>query len=224
MNILVYRGAGVGRLCLPYIVNALQFFLKDPYRLLPVDHSFFLSPDWEKTARLVVFPGGRDSLYHDKLKGEANQRIRRFVERGGSYLGICAGGYYGASEIEFEKGGPLEICAHRELAFFPGKAVGPAYGNGFFDYESDAGVRAAKVKWKGALSDVYFNGGCFFENSGRSKNTKVIARYADLKGNPPAMVLCSVGSGKALLSGVHPEWELVKNKNLFGYIISLIIP
>ena len=39
----------------------------------------------------IVFPGGRDSPYHDKLKGPGNKLIRRFVESGGWYLGLCAG-------------------------------------------------------------------------------------------------------------------------------------
>jgi hypothetical protein len=43
-------------------------------------------------------------------------------------LGICAGAYFGAGAIEFEKGGAYEVCANRSLAFFPGYAEGPAYG------------------------------------------------------------------------------------------------
>ena len=39
----------------------------------------------------IVFPGGADSPYQEKLQGEGNRVIRQFVEEGGWYLGFCAG-------------------------------------------------------------------------------------------------------------------------------------
>jgi glutamine amidotransferase-like uncharacterized protein len=54
-----------------------------------------------------------------------------FVElAGGSYLGLCAGAYYGSSRVVFEPGTPLEVIGDRELAFFPGIARGAAYPGG----------------------------------------------------------------------------------------------
>jgi uncharacterized membrane protein len=35
------------------------------------------------------------------------RRVRDFVEKGGGYLGLCAGAYFAASSIEFEKGSSL---------------------------------------------------------------------------------------------------------------------
>src|SRR5439155_581244 len=84
---------------------------------------------------LFIMPGGRDQPYHAGLQGEANQQIRAFVEEGGAYVGICAGAYYGSARVEFDRGFPLEVCEERELCFFSGTAVGPAYGKGTFAYE-----------------------------------------------------------------------------------------
>ena len=53
-----------------------------------------------------------------------NERIREYVSKGGKYLGICAGGYYASSYVEFEKSTTLEVLGDRELSFFPGKAIG----------------------------------------------------------------------------------------------------
>lgn len=50
-----------------------------------------------------------------------------YVEGGGSYLGLCAGAYYGCSSVEFEPGSSMEVSGDRELAFFPGAAIGAAY-------------------------------------------------------------------------------------------------
>lgn len=47
-----------------------------------------------------------------------------YVERGGAYMGICAGAYYGCSEVQFEPGTALQVFGQRELAFWPGAAQG----------------------------------------------------------------------------------------------------
>jgi len=41
--------------------------------------------------------------------------IREYVEQGGMYLGLCAGGYYGAQKVEFEVGTPLEVLILLDL-------------------------------------------------------------------------------------------------------------
>lgn len=60
---------------------------------------------------------------------------------------------------------------------------------------------------------AYFNGGCFFEAPEQHGDATVLGRYGELKGSPAAIVLCSVGKGRALLSGVHVEY-LVEDLSL----------
>lgn len=206
--ILVYFDLGVGPHAFKRLIGSLREEpLLQNYPLKIVDHQFLQNEeDWEKKTTLLIFPGGRDVPYHNLLKGVANQRIANYVQQGGSYLGICAGGYYGASFIEFEKGGQLEICASRELQFYPGKAVGPAYGNGQFCYQSDKGARASLISWIGGECHIYFNGGCFFEHPENYPNVEVMARYQDLEKQPAAVVFCKIGKGKAVLCGIHPEY------------------
>ena len=132
--------------------------------------------------RLLVMPGGRDLPYCHKLNGLGNARIRDFVRSGGSYLGICAGGYYATSYIEFAKGDPvMEVVGPRELGFFPGAALGPAFPG--FRYDCRAGARACSISLRPAAKEmiekfgvtvgvggaasfaVYYNGGCYFAPS-----------------------------------------------------------
>lgn len=162
-----------------------------------------LEGSWSRTSSVFIMPGGRDCPYHADLKGAGNAQIRHFVEAGGIYLGICAGAYYGCKKVEFNKGFPMEVCEERELCFFSGTAVGPAYGNGTFDYTSCLGARAARITTEMGDFFVYYNGGCKFE--GDLTQCKVLARYADLPGMPAAIIECSVKKGKAILSGVHLE-------------------
>lgn len=151
----------------------------------------------------LIMPGGRDRPYHAALKGAGNAQIRAFVEKGGTYLGICAGAYYGCKRVEFDAGFPLEVCEERELAFFSGTAVGPAYGKGTFEYDTEKGARMANLGTAHGILPIYYNGGCLFE--GDFTHIRILAHYLDLPGHPPAIIECPTGQGKAILSGVHLE-------------------
>ena len=72
--------------------------------------------------------------------------IKDYVTGGGSYLGICAGAYYGASYIEFNKGGELEVIGARELEFFDGKAIGPAIAEYSTENKSGARLRLSRQR------------------------------------------------------------------------------
>ncbi|MCH9609952.1 MAG: hypothetical protein S4CHLAM81_12500 [Chlamydiales bacterium] len=213
MQAVIYVGEGVDLLLMRQIASQMAS------RPKKVGRHFFLSPNWEEEVDLVIIPGGRDLPYHNHLKGEANSRIRRFVENGGNYLGICAGAYYGASEVLFEEGGPLEVIGKRELSFFNGKAVGPALGKGQFAYGSERGAKEVSLEWANGQAPAYYNGGCYFDG----KDAEVIAHYEEI--NLPAIVCCQVGSGRAILSGVHLECEVqddAPRRALWDHLMSLI--
>ncbi|CCB92214.1 putative uncharacterized protein [Waddlia chondrophila 2032/99] len=208
MAILVYADEGAGPRSVRLLIKALKSLkLHEKYKLQRVNRKALAASGWEKDASLLIFPGGRDTPYHQSLKGKPNENIRRYVEEGGAYLGICAGGYYGSAEVEFEKGHPLEVVGKRELGFFPGIARGSAFGPNLFKYEDESGSQAAHIHWmENSLLPIYFNGGCAFVDAAAYTNTRVLATYAELPGNPAAVVECSIGKGKAILSGVHPEY------------------
>ncbi len=213
-KILIYAGSGVNPVCIKTLLWALKLEKLDSfYSLSLVDHNNFLGTQWQKETHLVIFPGGRDIPYHDALKGAANRQLSEFVYQGGNFLGICAGGYYGCASIEFEKGGPLEIVQDRELQFFPGIARGPAYGLGKFRYQSEKGSQIAQLTLfpspssLNCPSSAYYNGGCSFVKAEQYENVSILAQYANIKGNPAAIVKCCVGKGIAILCGVHPEYS-----------------
>ncbi|MCE5316846.1 MAG: BPL-N domain-containing protein [Parachlamydia sp.] len=206
MEILIYRDEGAHPQCIRALVKAFQTEnIKIPLSF--IDRATLHSSNWKQKAALLIFPGGRDIPYHEALKGQANREIRSFVEEGGNYLGICAGGYYGSAQVEFEKGQPLEVIASRELAFFPGTASGPAYGLNQFSYETEAGAHIARLQMSSQEILSYFNGGCSFEKADEMPQVKVLARYQDLPTQPAAIVECAVGKGRAILCGVHPEYS-----------------
>lgn len=153
------------------------------------------------------------------LNGQGNRRIKQYVQMGGKYLGLCAGGYYGSGRCEFEIGKKaMEVAGDRELAFFPGVCRGLAFPG--FVYQSEAGAKATVLKvnkeaFGGTIPEQfksYYNGGgAFVDADGfRSKGVEILASFEeDLKIEAgkakAAVVYCKVGEGAAVLTGPHPE-------------------
>lgn len=189
--------------------------------MLPVTGDAIIKEPWTSSCALLVFPGGADLGYCRTLNGAGNRRISQYVERGGNYLGLCAGGYYGSSRCEFEIGnGRMEVVGDRELGFYPGVCRGCAKKG--FVYHSEVGAQAVEVEVDRSLLTfgsvpervrVYCNGGGVFVDAEKckSKGVEVLARFAgdvDVDhgdGKAAAVVYCKVGEGAAILTSPHPE-------------------
>lgn len=212
--ICIYTGEGVGTKSVRETFLSLERHLNPKqYTIKSVKGLDLLEASWTKNCSLLIFPGGRDIPYHEKLKGKINEIIFHYVSQGGRYMGICAGGYFGSHRVEFEKGGALEVLGERELKFFPGVAIGPAFGRGTFSYTEETGASIVKLhtRFQDPPSFSYFNGGAYFEGAEEMPQVEVLATYAELISNrykTPAIILCHVGKGAALLSGPHPEFRI----------------
>ena len=208
----------------------LRRLLSSNYAVIPVTAEMIIKEPWTASCALFVMPGGADLPYCRTLNGEGNWRISQFVNRGGAYLGFCAGGYYGSKRCEFEVGDKkMEVVGERELAFFPGTCRGCAFPG--FVYDSEAGARAAELKVaKTALSsgnvpDIfksYYNGGGVFVDAPKyaDRGVEVLANYTeplnvDSGEGTAAVVYCRVGQGAAILTGPHPEFV---SQRSFAYL------
>jgi len=147
MKALVYCGPGAGSRSVGSAVEALQRQVQPHVQVKTVDaRDIVESDEWHRNALVLVMPGGADVPYCRKLNGRGNDSIRSYVENGGSYLGLCAGAYYGCSRVEFEVEDPvLEVQGERELGFFEGSGRGSVYPG--FEYESEKGAVAAPVRF-----------------------------------------------------------------------------
>lgn len=223
MNVLVYSGNGSTTESVRHCLYSLRRLLSPTYAVIPVTSDVIIKEPWFGTCALLVFPGGADLGYCRTLNGEGNRRISRYVNAGGSYLGFCAGGYYGSSKCEFEVDDPkMAVVGDRELGFFPGICRGLAFEG--FKYASEAGARAAEIKIvKESFSDVkkdvadtfrsYYNGGGVFVDAKKleSRGVQVLASYTedlhvDAGDGQAAVVYRKVGEGHAVLTGPHPEF------------------
>lgn len=208
--IYIYNDEGAGENSVKYILNTLAK-IATTYKINFINAQDILAKEWVKNAALLVMPGGADIPYTEKLNGEGNKIIKKYVESGGSYLGFCAGAYYGSNFVEFDKNGELEVLGERELAFFPDKSVGPILAK--YDYKTNSGARAALLKLNMPDDNdftnisVYYNGGGYFYNADSYKDVNVLAYYHIEKDNNylPAIVEIKCNKGIAILSGVHFE-------------------
>lgn len=204
-----------------HCLYTLRRLLAPHYAVIPVTADMLLKEPWMATCALLVIPGGADLGYCHTLNGAGNRRIAQFVRRGGRYLGLCAGGYYGCKRCEFEVGDKtMEVVGDRELGFFPGICRGGAFPG--FVYHSETGARAEELSVsKDALSAgtvpehfrSYYNGGGVFVDapSFADQGVEVLASYTENLNVDPgegaaAVVYCKVDKGAAILTGPHPEY------------------
>lgn len=218
MNVLVYNGHGTTPGSVKHAVETLRNFLEPYYAVSTVSEKVLETEPWTVKTSAIVFPGGADLPYVRDCK-PVIPKIKDFVNKGGLYIGFCAGGYFGTSRVEFSQGDPnMEVTGNRDLKFFPGIGRGPAYGK--YQYNSETGARACELELRdGSKVYNYYNGGAVFVDAGKMENTEVLATYSepthvpftdDTQNNsdskPAAVILCSIGKGKALLTGTHPEF------------------
>ncbi len=219
-SIYIYNDEGVSSNALLHATHTFKAILPASFSIKTIDAKGVIKNDWSRDAVLFIMPGGADLPYAKKLNGAGNHQIKNYVQNGGSYLGLCAGAYYAASEIAFDENGPLEVMGKRELGFFEGKAIGPILAQ--YDYNSESSARAAKININlNRLKDatVYYNGGGYFENADKANNTTVIGYYLNQK---PAIVSVKYAKGQVVLSGVHVEYDAALLDPKDSYLIKLI--
>lgn len=167
----------------------------------------------------LFVPGGADLPYCNKLNGRGNRQIRQFVERGGLYVGICAGAYYACKEIAFI-GEDYRVSGKRELGFFDGIAEGslPQWThNRYFDETVYSKAPVALAFISGERQPFYYHGGPTFK-ANQTARYQVIATYPD---GLPAIISGRVGQGSYLLSGVHFELQAVSYRQ---YVVNVAPP
>ncbi len=206
--IYIYSDDGVSAESLTHTLHTLHGLFDSKYAIKTLNAHDVIQGEWKKHAALFIMPGGADLPYVKALNGKGNQQIKEYVEKGGNYLGICAGAYYASREVQFAVGTPLEVVGKRELSFFSGVAKGPILAS--YYYNSNRGTRAARIKIsndKLKHATLFYNGGPAFIPDSKQHNVEVIARYEDLPNKPAAIIKTNVGSGNVILTAVHFEYD-----------------
>lgn len=139
-----------------------------------VEDTFFDDVD------MVAFPGGiGDSESYHTIVKRNEQRLRKFVNRGGRYLGICMGAYWAGSEY-------LDILNGVDAVQYLRRP------------NTDTRRPHAKnisVTWQGRPDSMFWYDGCALVGEG---DYETVATYAN--GDAMAIIQNRIG-----LIGCHPE-------------------
>lgn len=84
-------------------------------------NGILLYPDGEPRFRVLFVNGGGAASHGRSLKAIGRQRIREFIDAGGSYTGFCAGGYL-ASTGCYQDNGSYKYRLNEYLSIWPGKS------------------------------------------------------------------------------------------------------
>lgn len=187
----LYTGQGSWDVDLEALRNFLAAYELD---CVEIDQETASSGDLNALCDILIFVGGASAEYRAYLGNHAN--ISSFVEKGGSFVGFCAGAYYAASTMRWQ-GKTFDY----PLKLFPGEAAGP-----YLPWGSLATmVLNPDLEFQQEFSDTlgmwYFGGPCF--NSFSETEVEVLARYQ--ANNEAAVIAFPFGRGAVLLLGPHPE-------------------
>jgi glutamine amidotransferase-like uncharacterized protein len=178
--ILLFDGGGAS----PGDVEAFQTLLKDNHLSYSLADSHQLNAMGEsqiREFRLLIVPGGNFIKIGNGLTARAAANIRNAVQNGVNYLGVCAGAFYAGNSL------------------YNGLNLTSGVRFGFYSAEA-RGIRKAAVPIQladGRTLDQYWEDGPELSGWG-----DVLAKYPD---GTPAIVEGTVGKGRVVLSGVHPE-------------------
>lgn len=200
--VYVYHDLGVSEIGAKSLLLAVETHLHRPVKFICAEQ---IITGMLAEGAMLIMPGGADLPYCAKLDGEGNRQIKHFIGRGGIYVGICAGAYYGCAALDFI-GRDYVVSGYRELALFNGIAQGclPQWTDGqrYDEGTSSKAIIPLRLS-NGHSAPFYYHGGCCFKPY-PSADYEAIAYYPD---GELAIIGGRFGNGEYLLSGVHFELQ-----------------
>lgn len=129
---------------------------------------------------LIAVPGGvGDADNFEKSLGNNKQAVKKFIQNGGAYLGICMGAYW-ADKHYFDI---LDGVRANQYIKSPNTDTRRPH------------PKAIDITWQGNPDKMYFYDGCTFTGAG---SYQTVATYTN--GDPMAIIQNRIG-----LIGCHPE-------------------
>lgn len=166
---------------------------------------------------MLLVPGGSSGRQFNSMKAEGAAKIREFVEKGGKYVGVCAG-YHCTLDR------PDRIAL---LPYVYRKGV----GGGKADLAVDINPKGAELLGiKSGRYKVRYSSGPIAEPGKPMANARaeVLAVYKSMIGpvgrppvnyiDSPAMLYGSRGKGKIIASSFHPEYRVATHPIFCGMI------
>lgn len=134
-----------------------------------------------------IQPGGDALVLERQVTPRQKNILRRFVERGGAYVGFCAGAFFADTTIDDQHRVP-------GLGLIPGET---------YDFLPHDRASSLPIVWGNEFRWMFYQAGPAFRLFPQNRvPVEVLARYRD---GSPAAIRFRFGAGKVVLSGPHPE-------------------
>lgn len=155
---------------------------------------------------LLVVPGGSGSKEASSIGPQGLQQVREFVDRGGAYMGICAGAYLCTNGFDWS------------LKILNAKTVSPRWNRGVGEVKIELTPAGRKILGdRAGLLDVHYANGpiitsaavqglpdyevlAFFRTELAKNNTP-----EGVMANSPAIAAARCGKGRVVFISPHPE-------------------
>lgn len=186
---LVYTGSGACQGCDD---AAAEVPAQMGYRIRFVKPNELTKESFKDVA-IWIQPGGNAIRASKALGPKGLQLIRDFVNRGGGYLGFCAGAFLTDTTTDYKGNNP-------GLGFVPGT-------QDYYKVQTEDKPVLINVNYKGTNRKLYFNHGGYFDFQNSPNPPEVIGWYEGNGNLPrmPAAVFLHWGKGKVAAIGAHPE-------------------
>lgn len=216
------------------VVNVALFYAekhdenatRDLERLINADPQMNYNPITSREIRsggltgadVVVFPGGNARDQAHDLGAAGKKAIRDFVERGGGYVGICAGGFLAATNTDYGLS-LANVKARVGYRYVPNEGLVSMTVRGAGEVDLEWTTEGKELL--SDLSDnatVSFTGGPIFSNAYRrdlpeymalANYTSEVSMYAFQEGEmigTPVIILAPYGKGHVVLTSGHFEF------------------
>ncbi|KTW31841.1 biotin-[acetyl-CoA-carboxylase] ligase [Pneumocystis jirovecii RU7] len=245
MNILIYSGTfyrksifnknksinhnhldkQISELSVKYTFSILRFLLSPYYFILKVDEKMLEKDEWEEHTALLVIPDSKDISCKIKLNETLNQKILKYIQNGGKYIGIGEGARYVSALSEYKFNGNTEHVKSDGPIFFPGIARDAILS----DITSNKNNHMILIQTENISSkNLYFlyfyhHTATLFIDADQFSNIQILGTYknelsTDSKSQLKAAIIhCKIEKGQAVLFGIHPEYstldENLRDKN-----------
>lgn len=200
VRIAVYSGDGAYFRSIRAATKMFEWMGADAQRITPQEIIAGKLDNFD----ILYMTGGWAVPYIRDLRNGGTAKIRDFVERGGGYIGVCAGAFFAADHIYWE-GKRNEY----PLNLFPGSAKGPIAEIAPWPRFKLCRINLSKTphpitKGEPAFLESLYYGGPWFDIPPGFK-ADVLAYY-DIN-NRPVMLTYEYGQGRVFLTGLHTEFE-----------------
>jgi glutamine amidotransferase-like uncharacterized protein len=154
---------------------------------------------------VVVFTGGAASTQAKTLGDQGRANVKQFVEKGGGYMGICAGAYLACNGFDWAVG------------VLDAKTVSPKWQRGAGMVQVELTPEGQKLLGQTTKNFTikYENGPIITHNKGALPEFKTLAVFRTEKAengspvgvmvNSPAIVTSTCGKGRVVVISPHPE-------------------